>query len=119
MKTRTKVHGVLGSTKGFYEEGTLRFAGKDFTSGGSYLGKDKKTGKLGGVLYANEKGGYVNSWDGKFKIPAHFGYEYQSNMGDVRQHVDFKIGNHDFTGTYYKSGSNIVRFREKLKKVGV
>jgi hypothetical protein len=102
----------------FIEKGCkVRFKGKSFESGGSFIGKHKKTGKFGGILYAYPRESKVGDWKGTWKVPAKFGYEWTSNMGDRRQTVEFDVGKRKFTGTYFKSGSDIVRVREKAKKV--
>jgi len=100
----------------FYELGKLKLKGKVFKSGGAWLLKHKKTGMLGGVLYAYPKEKKVGDWIGKWKVPAKFGGEWVSNMGDKRQHVKFNIGKKRFSGIYFKSGSDIIRVRQ-LKKV--
>ena len=82
-----------------------------FESGGAWIGKHKGTGQLGGVMYAYEKERKVGDWHGVKKVPATFGREWRSNMGDMRQVVSFSLYGHPCTGIYYKSGSDIVRFR--------
>ena len=100
----------------FFEEGTLVHEGKKFTSGGSHIGINKKTGKMGGILYAYEKEKKVGTWDGKQKYPATFARGYRDNFGGTRQTVYFKINGKTFTGTYFKSQGDIVRFREVSPK---
>ena len=98
---------------------TIKIKGKKFTSGGSYILKNKKTKKLEGILYAYPNDKAVGTWDGKTKIPASYGKEYSGNLGDVRQTIKFSKNGKNFTGTYYKSGSDIVRVKEtgtNLKK---
>ena len=119
LKSKSKFH--KGKGKQFYEESTIVHEGKKFTSGGSFIGKSKE-GKLGGILYAYPDENKVGSWDKSVTYPAEFDTEWMSNMGDVRQTVRFKIGDKKFVGTYYKSGSDIVRFKEvksgkKLKEL--
>jgi len=117
----TKFKSKVKKGKGlqFYEEGSIVHKGKKFTSTGAFLGKHKKTGLLGGILYAFPKEGKVGDWAGKKKYNAKFGKEWASSFGDIRQSVKVRIGDKEFTGTYFKSGSDIVRIREKkkLKKV--
>lgn len=83
-----------------------------FTSGGAWVGKHKGTGRLGGLLYAYQKESKVGDWHGRKKVPAYFGREWRSNMGDTRQVVSFQLYGRPCTGIYYKSGGDIVRFRE-------
>jgi hypothetical protein len=90
---------------------TFTFEGRTFESGGSWLIPDKN-GHLVGLLYAYEGEGCVGTWHGDKKYPARFGRTWKSNMGDTRQHVVAKIEGRTFSGTYYKSGSDIVRLRE-------
>jgi hypothetical protein len=67
---------------------------------------------LGGILYAFPKTGEVGTWDGRKKVKAKFGKEWMSNMGDLRQAVKFNWKNKNFVGTYFKSGSDVVRVKE-------
>jgi hypothetical protein len=90
----------------------VKFGKRRFESDGAFIGKHKKTKMLGGVLYAYEKEGKVGNWKGTWKIPATFGDEWISNMGDKRQNVDFQIGRKKFHGTYFKSHGDIVRIRQ-------
>ena len=94
---------------------TFTFEGKAFTSGGAFLGIDKKTGKMGGLLYAFEKDKQVGNWHGTIKINAYFGREYYSNMGDKRQSVYFTWHGKPFYGVYYKTNSDLIRCREVKK----
>jgi hypothetical protein len=113
---------------------TIELNGQKFTSGGSFLWPNEKTGKLEGLLYAtierNQKSeqldrnvgvwplsnwgqkGTVGSWDGSLKIPALFLNEWVNSMGDIRQRVRFEYQGKKFSGIYYKSGSDIVRVKE-------
>ena len=86
--------------------------GQPFKSGGAWIGKHKNTGQLGGILYAYLKEHKVGDWHGQKKVPAVFGREWRSNMGDTRQVVSFRLYGRPCAGIYYKSGSDIVRFRE-------
>ena len=86
--------------------------GQGFESGGAWIGKHKGTGRLGGLVYAYQKESKVGDWHGVRKVPAIFGREWRSNMGDTRQVVYFHLYGRPCTGIYYKSGSDIVRFRE-------
>jgi hypothetical protein len=72
---------------------------------------------MGGVLYAYPKEGKVGNWRGTWKTPAEFGTEYRGSMGDTRQNVKVKIGKKEFYGTYFKSCGDLVRIKEKMKKV--
>ena len=97
----------------FVEEAcTITFQGKSFTSGGGWIMRRKDTGKREGMLYAHESEKTVSSWDGSIKYPAHVGHVWRSNMGDTRQSVSFKANGRNFSGVYFKSGSDIVRVRE-------
>lgn len=89
--------------------------GKSFESGGSWLLVNKKTGLLGGILYAFQKENKIGSWNGKLKINAVFGNEWYSNFGDKRQTVKFEYKGKKFTGTYYKSAGDLVRVKEVKK----
>jgi len=107
----SKIH--KGDKGTHVEIGTMEFEGKKFTSGGSSLGRHKETGRLGGILYAYPKESKVGTWNGKEKYPAEFGNEWRGNMGDVRQQVSFTMNGKKFSGIYFKSGSDIVRVKEK------
>ena len=109
---KSKSRFVKGDRGTFYEDGTIVIEGKKFSYGGSFLGLNKKTGKLGGVLYGFPKTGEVGTWDGSKKVKAEFGKEWQSNMGDLRQTVKFKFNNKNFVGTFFKSGSDLVSVME-------
>ena len=91
---------------------TFAHDGQSFESGGSWVGRSRKTGRLVGLLYAYEKEKKVGDWHGVKKTPACFSREWRSNMGDLRQIVYFRLYNLPCTGVYYKSGSDIVRFQE-------
>ena len=91
---------------------TITMNERSFESGGAWIGKHKRTGRLGGLVYAYEKESKVGDWHGFKKVPATFGRTWQSNMGDTRQVVYFRLYNRPCTGIYYKSGGDIVRFQE-------
>lgn len=104
---------VHGKHEDFVEtEATITHKGHKFTSGGSYLLKNKKTKKLSGILYAYPNESKVGTWDGKVKFPARFEKEYHGNMGDLRQVVHADIKGKKFVGTYYKQNSDIVRVQQ-------
>ena len=87
--------------------------GKSFTTeSGAWILELKDTGLFIGILYAYPKESKVGSWDGSLKIPALFLNEWYSNMGDRRQLVHFEYQWRRFSGTYYKSNSDLVRIRE-------
>jgi len=90
---------------------TIEIQGQKFTNAGAFIGKDKN-GKYGGLVYAYEKDGMVGNWDGSIMLKAHFGNEWTSNMGDIRQSVYFTYEGTKFYGVYYKSNSDIVRCRQ-------
>mgnify|MGYP001567344498 CR=1 FL=1 len=91
---------------------TFAVEGRSFTFGGAWIGKHKGTGRLGGVVYAYPKESKVGDWHGVRKVPAMFSREWRSNMGDTQQAVSFRLYGRLCSGVYYKSGSDIVRFRE-------
>mgnify|MGYP001594461803 CR=1 FL=1 len=90
---------------------TITFQGKTFTSGGGAIVGDRA------LLYAYPAEKMVGNWHGTLKVPAKFGRQWRSNMGDLRQRVTFTWDTHRYTGIYYKSGSDIVR--AKILKQGV
>lgn len=98
------------------QECVFEFEGRKFESGGAYIGRHKETGRLEGLLYVHREDGeprYVGSWGGGLRIPARFGREWRSAFGDLRQSVYFTMEGTPFYGIYYKSGSAIVRCRER------
>lgn len=104
---------IKGKRGDFIEtNASIKIKGKKFTFGGSYLLKNKKTKKLEGILYAYPNDKAVGTWDGKTKIPADYGKEYTGNLGDQRQTIHFSKDGKKFTGTYYKSSSDIVRVKQ-------
>jgi hypothetical protein len=97
------------------EDCAFEHEGRRYVSGGSYIGRHRETGRLGGILYVYRTEGrpsHVGSWAGELKVPARFGREWRSNMGDVRQSVDFRLEGREYCGVWYKSGSDFVRCRE-------
>lgn len=94
---------------------TIEIDGKSFTSGGSFIGKHRKTGLLGGCLYAYPKENKIGSWNGEIKIPCKFKNQWLSNMGDTRQLIYFEYKGHKFWGIYYKSSGDLVRIKEVKK----
>jgi hypothetical protein len=94
------------------EECEIELQGKKFSSGGAYLGKRIDTGLHEGFFYAYPKEGKVGNWKGDKKVPAYFGTEWISNMGDTRQHVEFTWDGVKLSGTYYKSSGDVVRVKE-------
>ena len=81
---------------------TIKHDGHEFTSGGSWLGKNKLTGKYEGILYASPKTNEVTSWDGSLRIPARYGRVFNSNWYNVRrQYCWFKYEGMSFTGINY------------------
>lgn len=112
MTTSTSSKKHKGKKGTFIEEGTITHEGRAFTSGGAHIGTHKTTGKMGGVLYAFPKENKVGSWDGKLKLPAHFGKEYRDNFGGTRQTVYFKYQGKEFVGIWFKSQGDIVRVKE-------
>jgi hypothetical protein len=67
----------------------INFQGKEFESSGAFIGINPKTGKHGGIVYGDWDYKMVGNWHGDIKIPAHYGKEYESNMGDKRRSVWF------------------------------
>ena len=90
----------------------ISLQGKTFTSGGAFIAGNRKTKKLGGILYAYPKEKKVGNWHGSIKVPAYFGREWYSNMRDKRQSVYFTYNGISFYGVYYKSNSDIVSVRQ-------
>lgn len=68
---------------------TIEFQGKKFTSGGSFIGKRIDNNKYEGIVYAEPETNEVTSWDGKLRIPAHFGKPFINNFGCKMQSVWF------------------------------
>lgn len=66
-------------------------------------------------VYMNRR--EIGTWTGQtLGYITHIGSEYRTNMGDTRQHVWFNgINGRKYSGVYYKSGSDIIRFREVSK----
>src|ERR1700676_3169965 len=56
----------------------------------------------------------IGTWTGqKLGYITYVGSEWRSNMGDTRQSVWFTgINGRKYQGTYYKSGSDLIRFQE-------
>ena len=80
----------------------FNFQGKSFESGGAFLAINKKTGKLGGILYANSKEKIVSNWHGTIKINAKFGKVFNSNFYQVkRQYCWFTYQGKNFIGINY------------------
>jgi hypothetical protein len=76
---------IVTSNTAFIETDCIfKHEGKSFESGGSFLAINKKTGKLGGILYEYENEGKIGSWHGDIKIPAKFGYKFDSNFRDCQ-----------------------------------
>jgi len=110
MSSSSKI--TKGKSGQIYEEGTVTFRGKTFTSGGAFMGVNKKTGKMGGLLYAYPRERSVGTWDGTIKIPAKFTRIYRDNFGGLRQTVYFTYQGKRFIGTWFKSQGDIVRVKE-------
>jgi len=91
---------------------TFSHESREVTSGGSWIGRHRKTGKLVGLLYVYPNEGKIGTWQGDKKVPVRFGREWRSNMGDTRQGVWFTWDGVQFSGIYYKSGSDIARVKE-------
>lgn len=107
-----------GREYGYIErDAKIKLMGKEFESGGAFFAKRRKDNLMGGIVYAYPKEGKIGNWIGTWKVPAHFGHEWLSNMGDTRQNITFHVGNKGFTGTYFKSGSEIIRVKELKKKL--
>lgn len=80
----------------------ITFEGKTFESGGSFIAINKKTGKLGGILYEDAEHNQVTSWDGSLKIPAKYGRIFRSNFRDNRRRfVWFTYQGKHFIGINY------------------
>lgn len=63
--------------------------GIDFESGGAFIGKRHDTGKLVGIIYADDTNSQVTNWHGDIKIHAYFGRIFYPNFGDRRRWVHF------------------------------
>jgi hypothetical protein len=97
------------------QECVFEHEGRQYEAGGSFIGRHRKSGRLGGLLYVYRTEGrpsHVGSWGGDLKVPARFCREWQSNMGDMRQSVYFEMEDTPFFGVWYKSMNDIVRCRE-------
>lgn len=79
---------------------TITHEGHSFTSGGSWLMTNSKTGKMQGILYASPETNEVTSWDGSLRIPAYFGKVFQGNMSR-RQYCWFTYAGKHFVGINY------------------
>lgn len=82
-----------------------------------YCGIESKTAELqalrtykNGLLYAYPKDNMVGGWADKL-VNATFGNEWVSNMGDKRQSVYFSFEGKKYYGIYFKTNSDIVRYR--------
>lgn len=64
-----------------------------------------------GISYAYEKDSVVGGFADKL-CNARFLNEWKSNMGDTRQLVKWSFNGHKYSGIYYKSGSDIIRWRK-------
>ena len=112
-----------GKGQEFSEIGVFEHEGKQYSSGGSELFKDKN-GKLVGLFYASGgTGSYafgmdtkaplrIGTWDGSKKVPAIAGHEWRDNFGSTRQTVYFKWDGIPMTGTWFKSQGDIVRAKQ-------
>jgi hypothetical protein len=116
---------IIKSNTAFIEtDCKIEHEGKSFESGGSFLAINKKTGKLGGILYAcySKKDlpfGEVTSWNGSLRIKAKFGYIFNSNFRDCqgfpvkRQYCWFSYQGHNFIGINYNvEWQNCITVRE-------
>ena len=91
----------------------IEHEGEKFESGGAFIAKRRDNGLLGGILYAYPKTQELGDWHGTFKVKADFGHEWQSNMGDKRQHIRFTLEGKRFSGIWYnKYWSDMVKVRE-------
>lgn len=65
------------------------------------------------IAYAFPTRCEVGTWTGQKLGDAKFAHEWQDNCGSIRQSVYIKgINGKYYYGIYFKSGSDIVRFRE-------
>jgi hypothetical protein len=100
--------------EGFIDENCIfEFEGTKFESGGAFLAKRVDNGKYVGQVYAQWDKQEVRNWHGDIKIPAFYGPEYRSNMGDLRQSVYFHYQGKLLFGTWYsKEWNQLVRVKE-------
>ena len=93
---------IKDKTQFIEQDCTFTHEGKQFTSGGSWLCENKKTGKLEGILYAAPKTSEVTSWDGSLRIKAQFGRVFNSNwINNKRQYCWFPYNGKRFIGINY------------------
>lgn len=98
---------IVSTNTAFIETDCIfKFEGKSFENGGSFLAINKKTGKLGGILYASPQTNEVTSWHGDIRIKAKFGQIFKSNFYgfngyNKRQYCWFTYKGHNFIGINY------------------
>lgn len=64
-----------------------------------------------GILYAYPKENMVGGWADKI-CTAYYGKEWKSVFGDIRQAVYFSFEGLKYWGIYYKSNSDIIRYKK-------
>lgn len=99
---------------GFFEVGVMKHEGKEYSSGGSMMWKDPKTGKWRAVMYHRDDG-TVGTWDGKKRYRAKYGMPYKVpayGWPSERVQVWVVINGILFQGTWFKSSGDIIRLRE-------
>lgn len=77
---------------------TIEIQGKKFTSGGAFIGINKKTGKMGGGVYGNLDKNIVSNWDGTITVKANFGKPYLNKKRVKCVDVWFMYQNRKFKG---------------------
>lgn len=83
-----------------------------------YCGIDSKTAEVkyfkkyaNGIAYAYENDKMIGGFADKL-YNASFMYEWKSNMGDLRQSVYWTIDGQNYYGVYYKSNSDVIKWRK-------
>ena len=64
-----------------------------------------------GILYAYSKDNMIGGFADRI-CPAHYGKQWKSCFGEIRQSVYFTFEGLKYWGTYYKSNSDIIRYRK-------
>ena len=128
METRTE---TIRNEHGCCEVGIIIHEGREFSAGGACVYENPQTGKLEGVLYADDSNVHqgpgntrtretvLTSWDGKIKVPATIASTWEGNFRDyhgrpqVNRSYYFTIKGRKCRGVNYnREWSQIVRFKE-------
>jgi hypothetical protein len=82
------------------KECVIEHDGKKYESGGAFIVDNI------GAVYGDWNFKTVSNWHGTIKIPARYGKEFKSNMGDKRRHVWFKREGKIFHGVWCAIDNN-------------